>query len=92
MNTYEQCKTCKFCLKTETREVSSKKAVILSSICVLVYDNLPENENEDRDEKALNKAVEILKRNIEVLNEINEDYICDYIKEKVYPRINRKLN
>ena len=73
----------------EDYTLKTKKAVIISSICVVIYDNLIEDD--DSNEEALEKAILILKRNIGILDEINEDYICDYIKEKVYPKINRQL-
>jgi hypothetical protein len=73
--------------------VQGKREVLLSAICVVLHDNLPDADDPDgsRDPEFAAKAAEILKRNMGAFDEINEDYICDYIKEVVYPVIGRPI-
>ncbi len=73
--------------------IPGKREVLLSAICVVLYDNSPDVEDPDdsRSPEFAAKAEEILRRNIEAFNELNEDYICDYIKKVVYPVIGRPI-
>jgi hypothetical protein len=70
-----------------------KREVLLSAICVVLYDNSPDvdDPDESRSPEFAAKAAEVLKRNINAFDELNEDYICDYIKEIVYPVIGRPI-
>jgi len=72
--------------------VPGKREVLLSAICVVLYDNLPDDDDHDgsRDPNIAANAAEILKRNMGAFDEINEDYIGEYIKEVVYPVIGRQ--
>jgi len=73
--------------------VPGKREVLLSAICVVLYDNSPDVDDPDdsRSSEFAAKAEAILKRNIDAFDELNEDYICDYIKEIVYPVIGRPI-
>lgn len=73
--------------------VPGKREVLLSAICVVLYDNFPDDDDHDgsRDPEFAAKAAEILKRNMGAFDEIDEDYIADYIKEVVYPLIGRPI-
>lgn len=73
--------------------VSGKREVLLSAICVVLYDNSLDVDDSDdlRSPELAAKAKEILKRNINAFDELNEEYICDYIKEVVYPVIGRPI-
>jgi len=70
-----------------------KREVLLSAICVVLFDNLPDDDDQDgsRDPDFAAEAAEILKRNMGAFDEINEDFIGDYIKEVVYPVIGRPI-
>jgi hypothetical protein len=70
-----------------------KRAVLLSAICVILYDNTPDPDNPDvsRNPEFAALATAILKRNLRVFDEINELYISNYIKQVVYPIIGRPL-
>jgi hypothetical protein len=71
----------------------SKRAVLLSAICVVLYDNVPGADDPDgyRNPNFADAAKNILKRNIRIFDEVDERHICDYIREVVYPIIGRRL-
>lgn len=70
-----------------------KRDTLLSAICVVLYDNTPDDDNPDGSFNIdyADKATEILKRNMQAFDEIDEIYISDYIKEVVYPLIGRLI-
>lgn len=72
------------------RDISNnKRRVLLSAICVVVYDNRPDDENSGAEPnlKAAQSAIAFLADHIGLFKEIGDEYICDYIKEVVYPLI-----
>ncbi len=73
--------------------VPGKREVLLSAICFVLYDNLPDADDSEasRNPEFAAKAVEILKGNFGAFDEPNEDYIANYIKELVYPVIGRPI-
>ncbi|MBD5779851.1 hypothetical protein IEN85_10155 [Pelagicoccus sp. NFK12] len=76
-------------LRKETT-LPSKKVTLLSAICVVVYDNTPDEDDdkEINDEFARN-AIDVLVRNESIFAELDDTYICDYIKDVVYPKIGK---
>jgi hypothetical protein len=70
-----------------------KRDILLSAICVILFDNIfdPDDPNDDSNSDFAVKAELVLKRNIELFDQLNEDYIPDYIKDKVYPLIGREI-
>ena len=71
--------------------LAGKRVIILSAICVILYDNSPSvDDRKDSGDLALAaRATKVLRQNLAAFDEINEDFICDYIKEVVYPIIGR---
>ena len=70
-----------------------KRAVLLSAICVVLYDNMPDAGDPEglQNPEFAARAAEVLRRNIHFFDEINEDLISDYIKKDVYPVIGRPI-
>lgn len=68
---------------------NSKRSVLLSAICVLVYDNTPDGDDPDAELEldAGKSAVTFLKNHRELFSQIGDEHICEYIKEVVYPLI-----
>jgi len=70
----------------------SKRSTILAALCVLLYDNTPDEESDaDIDIKLGNSVLLGLKERIELFKILNTIYISDYIKKLVYPRLGLPL-
>lgn len=66
----------------------SKQETILSALCVLVYDNTPDDEEDlDIDAEIAKKVIDGLKQRIALFADMNEHYPMDYIREVVYPQL-----
>lgn len=66
----------------------AKRSVLLSALCVLVYDNIPDEDDPALgDEKLLNDVTQFLVHNVQLFQTIDDGYIHDYVKTAVYPRI-----
>lgn len=66
-----------------------KRGVLLSAICVLVFDNVPDwdDDEPDCDPDVGQEALSFLVEHKALVREIGEDSISDYLKEVVYPLI-----
>lgn len=70
----------------------SKRAVILSALCVLVFDNTSDEEEDlDINPEIAIKVIHGLKGRISIFASMDTDYIMDYIKEVVYPQLGLSL-
>jgi predicted nucleic-acid-binding Zn-ribbon protein len=71
----------------------SKREILLSAICVLLYDNTPEvsSETEECDLAIAEKVRKFLISNKSLFDELDTNYIDDYIKKVVYPQIGIKF-
>jgi predicted nucleic-acid-binding Zn-ribbon protein len=71
---------------------SNKREILLSAICVILFDNTPEDES-DTDEYDINLADKVrsfLINNKSLFDDLDKFYIGDYIKKVVYPQIGIK--
>jgi hypothetical protein len=69
------------------RTLPNKKYVLLDSLCVIIYDNSVGDEGEfEPDIELKNRVIEELNRRKDLLIQAGE-WIMDYIKEVVYPRL-----
>lgn len=59
-----------------------KRAMLLSALCVLIYDC-----NEEDDAQTLEDTITFLANNRHLFDEIGDDAIFDYVKEIAYPTI-----
>lgn len=68
---------------------NSKRVILLSALCILVYDNTPSDEDSDAeiDHDTASLAIQFLSDNHWLFRELNAEYIYDYIKTHVYPKI-----
>ena len=66
-----------------------KRGVLLSAICVLVFDNVPDwdDDEPDCDPDVGQEALSFLVEHKALIGEIGDDGISDYLKEVVYPLI-----
>ena len=74
--------------------LASKRSILLSALCVLIFDNTPDPDDPhaEGDFELAATVAEFLSRNSWLFSEINDDYIYDYIKAEVYPQIGRIPN
>ena len=73
--------------------LKNKKATLLSTLCVLVYDNTPKEDGDDSDTMS-HIAEEVLielKRRIDIFSSIDTIFISNYLKEIVYPQLGLPL-
>lgn len=66
-----------------------KRATLLSALCVIVYENTfdPSDPNAAIDTKLADRVIQFLKDNIQLFDEIDTDYLYEYIMEDVYPQL-----
>ncbi|HTO16770.1 MAG TPA: hypothetical protein VLZ83_13455 [Edaphocola sp.] len=70
----------------DTVSISHQKInLLMDALCVIVYDNSLE-ENQQKDETLKKRVIVELNKRTEKLNQA-EDWIMDYIKEVVYPQL-----
>ena len=62
-----------------------KRYLLMDALCVIVYDNTVE-DNQQKDETLKHRVVNELNKRIEKLKQA-DDWIMDYIKEVVYPQL-----
>ena len=69
-----------------------KRGILLSAICIILFDNTPEDENdlEKYDLTIAVKVREFLINNKVLFNEIDNINIMEYIRKVVYPQIEMK--
>ncbi|MEZ5018016.1 MAG: hypothetical protein R2800_13240 [Flavipsychrobacter sp.] len=69
--------------------LESKRQILLSALCVIVYDNITSDGSIDEvnDLDLANRVVEELKIRKSLLLALKEWVISDYIKDKVYPLV-----
>ncbi len=69
--------------------LESKRSVLLSALCVLLFDNLPDEEDSasDADHDLAVRVKNILLTRLNYFEELNTINIYDYIKEVVYPEL-----
>lgn len=72
----------------------SKRSILLATLCVLIHDNVPEDEEYDPD---INTAIahrvgEELKNRIGLFVELDTSLIMGYVKEIAFPQIGVPLN
>ena len=71
-----------------------KREVLLSAICVVIYDHLLDEENPDAGFSSSGlgeRAVAILQQNLSVFDELDEEAIPEYLRRVVYPVLGRPL-
>lgn len=65
-----------------------KLSILLSALCVLVYDNIPhEDDPAASNETLLKDVTRFLVDNVQLFQSIDDSYIHNYVKGAVYPRI-----
>ena len=66
-----------------------KRTVLFSALCVLVYDRTPRGDDPPAElgDQTASSAIQFLKENRWLFQEINDGYISGYIKSFVYPLI-----
>lgn len=71
------------------KTLPSKRSMLLAALCVLIHDNVPEDEGDDPDIniEVANRVAGELKKRIELFVELDTSLIMDYIKELAYPKI-----
>ncbi len=70
------------------KTLPSKRSILLSTLCILVHDNVPEEEDDpDIKIELANKVAGELKKRMDLFVELDTSLIMDYIKELAYPRI-----
>ncbi len=69
--------------------LESKRGVLISSLCLLVYDNTDQGYERDipANEILANQIIEFLSNNHRLFENLEEEYGYDYIKLHVYPLI-----
>ncbi|TQV65557.1 hypothetical protein FKG94_28605 [Exilibacterium tricleocarpae] len=69
--------------------LASKRSMLLATLCVLIHDNVPDDEQDDSDIniEVANRVAGELKKRIELFVELDTSLIMDYIKELAYPQI-----
>ena len=65
-----------------------KRNLILDALCVIVYDNTID-DNEQKDERLKERVIKELNNRIDELRKA-DDWIMDYLKEVVYPQLEVK--
>jgi hypothetical protein len=67
----------------------SKRSKLLSTLCILIYDNAPEKPEDApyNNSEIANSVTAELKQRIRLFAELDTRLIMDYIKKRVYPRI-----
>ena len=66
----------------------AKRSVLLSALCILIYDNIPDEDDPSAAKRELQEdATQFLVDNIQLFQTIDDGYIYHYVKLAVYPRI-----
>lgn len=69
-----------------------KKSILLSALCILIYDNLPDGEDPDKNNKIAAITSAELKKRIALFVELDTDIIMDYVKKAVFPKVGLPLS
>ena len=70
----------------------TKKSILLATLCVLIHDNVPEDDDSEVDIDIANRVTRELKKRIKLFDELDTDLIMDYVKELAYPQIGVPLD
>ena len=68
-----------------------KKSILLAALCILIYDNIPDDHHHAMNSEIANIASFELKKRIGLFVELDTDMIMEYIKKVVYPKIGLPL-
>ena len=82
------------CEFVQRRDIlKSKRVVLLSALCILIYDNTTDDVQADPEcnPETAASAANFLTANSWLFDEIDDALLYDYIKADVYPLINRQL-
>ena len=82
------------CEFVQRRDIlKSKRVVLLSALCILIYDNTTDDVQADPEcnPETAASAASFLTANSWLFDEIDDALLYDYIKADVYPLINRQL-
>ncbi len=66
----------------------NKRNLLMDSLCVIVFDNTID-DNHEKDEQLKNRVISELNTRRDKLK-LADDWIMDYIKEVVYPQLEKK--